>query len=140
MAYETVDAFDRIRQQVADAPHARETRPRTIAASPNPLSNDSHTDYIVSTVRVDDPIEGSRLASFVRMLDAEGGYRIVLPHSVVDAIRKQSDSLFDRSTPESRRRKQRSNELRRNRKAAHEAGKHDNRDTPMRGCPGCERA
>lgn len=126
------DKFDRIRGALDGLPGTRKTRPSTVVESMPIVGNT--TTYVVETLRMED----ARLICFLQIVDSDGRARLVLPDKVVSAIASQRERLFDRSTPESRKRADRSRELARKRTADHGKGRHATR--PVQSCPECRKA
>ena len=133
------DEFDRLMQQCADLPDFRLLASQTVTASPNPLSNERTADYIVQCGRAPD---GGPFA-FLRYLatDEDGqtvAVRLVLPPKAVALILRQTERLADRSTPDSRARRRRAQDLTTKRKRDHDAGRHTKR--PVGVCRQCQKA
>ncbi len=155
------DEYARIERKVRDLGSARETRDRVIKVTPDTFGNEPTERYIVHAARLDrvgsgDPADGY---VFVEKTGPEG-WRIVLPLRVARAVTSVEDQLFDRSTPESRKRHRASADAAKRRELrevgvmseaqarklqAHEAGEHNSDDRTgrgakpgMRGCPGCK--
>lgn len=91
--------FDRLHGTYSDLPDVRWTRPSTVQDS-LPFIGNVQT-HVVQTLRN----EAGEFAIFLQIVDAEGRARLVLPNRVCQAIYRQWQSLKDRSTPESRKRK-----------------------------------
>ena len=91
--------FDRIHSSLNGLPDTKMTRPSTLLDQ-LPIIGDT-TTYVVQTHRAKD--EGFTI--FLQVVDAEGRERFVIPPKVAAAIYRQRQSLTDRSTPESRKRK-----------------------------------
>ena len=88
----------------------KSTKPSTVQTT-TPIVGGVST-WIVQTMKTEDGF-----TVFVQMVDAEGRARFVLPDKVSQAIYRQRQSLTDRSTPQSRARKARSNARKRTRAA-----------------------
>lgn len=102
--------FDRIIGTLTGLPDVKQVKPTTVA-SVMPIVGAMVT-YVIQTYRSKE----SGYVLFLQVVDAEGRERFVLPHKVVEAIYRQRDRLADRSTPDSRTRKRKSQELARRRK------------------------
>ena len=115
----------------------RGTKPTTVRQALPIVGN--VTDYTIETLRHDD-----ESVLFLVATDSDGATRLVIPDKVIKTIVRQHKQVYDRSTPNSRRRKRRTTTLTAERIADHKAGKHNREDREadglprfMRGCPPC---
>ena len=103
--------FDRFHAQVDGMPGVTSTKPSAIKQT-LPLAG-------MVTIQTVQTFKGEEFgfAIAITIVDADGlAYNHILPDKVAKAIYRQRQSLTDRSTPQSRARKQRSRQVRRERK------------------------
>lgn len=91
--------FDRLHGTYTDLPNIRWTKPSTVQEALPFVGNVS--THVVQTLRTED----GGFMVFIQIVDADGRARLVLPSKVCQSIYRQHQSLVDRSTPESRKRK-----------------------------------
>ena len=97
--------FDRILSSMIGLPDTKITKPRPVQDI-YPMLHERNATFVVQTHRA----KNAGFTVFVQIVDAQGSRRIVLPPKVSAAIYAQRQSLTDRSTPESRARKAKANQ------------------------------
>lgn len=109
--------FDRVLGTYDGLPGVKLTRPSTIMET-IPIINRT-TTAVVQSMRTED----AGVLIFLQVVRGDETVRLVLPDKVAKAIYRQRDSLFDRSTPDSRARAKakRDREKKRAEKAARSA-------------------
>ncbi len=124
-----LDRFDIIYGQLDGL--GRRAKPSTVREALPIVGN--VTTYTIETMRHDE-----KAVLFLEATDSTGATRLVIPHKVVQTIVRQFERMYDRSTPESRRRKARSRELATKRQRDHDRGRHDSHPL-KRDCPDCRK-
>lgn len=103
------ERFDRTLGLYHGLPGSKTTRPTTILET-IPIGNQTMT-AVVQTMKTED----AGVLIFLQVVRGEDTVQLVLPDKVAQAIYRQRERLFDRSTPESRRRKADARERKRKR-------------------------